>query len=247
MGIIDSKLNWGGALAKRSKIDMIVLHHAAAKNCTVYNIHQWHLANGWSGFGYHYFVRKDGRIFKGRPDDTIGSHAKGYNSTSLGLCFEGDFEKEIPTQAQIDAGIELVEYLKKKYNIKKVKGHGQLMSTSCPGKLFPIEKFIGEKENLILSFQRAVVADGIKLNQYGCDGKYGTETANAMRKCIVKRRLFYKYKNATKLLQRLLGVKQDGLCGKATEQAIRAFQKQNNLTIDGCCGEKTWKKLLKIS
>lgn len=246
MEIIDVKLNWGGALAKRSKIDMIVLHHAAAKNCTIYNIHQWHLANGWSGFGYHYFVRKDGRIFKGRPDDTIGSHAKGYNSTSLGICFEGDFEKEIPTQAQIDAGIELVEYLKKKYNIKKLKGHGELMASSCPGKLFPIEKFIGEKENLILSFQRAAVADGIKLKQYGCDGKYGTETANAMKQCVVKRRLFYKYKNTTKLLQRLLGVKQDGLCGKLTEQAIRAFQKQNNLTIDGCCGEKTWKKLLKI-
>lgn len=247
MEIIDVKLNWGGALAKRSKIDMIVLHHAAAQNCTIYNIHQWHLANGWSGAGYHYLIRKDGRIFRGRPDDTIGSHTKGYNSTSLGLCFEGDFEKEIPTQAQIDAGLELVAYLKKKYNIKKVKGHGELMASSCPGKLFPMEKFIGEKENLILSFQRAAVADGIKLKQYGCDGKYGAETEAAMKQCVVKRRLFYKYKNATKLLQRLLGITQDGLCGKETSDAIKNFQKKNNLTLDGCCGEETWQKLLKIS
>ena len=88
MEIIDAKLNWGGALAKRSKIDMIVLHHAAAKNATIYNIHRWHLANGWSGCGYNFFISKDGRIFRGRPEDTIGSHAKGYNSTSLGICFE---------------------------------------------------------------------------------------------------------------------------------------------------------------
>jgi hypothetical protein len=246
MEIIDSKLNWGGALAKRSKIDMIVLHHAAAKHCTIYNVHQWHLANGWSGCGYNYFIAKDGRIFRGRPDDTIGSHAKGYNSTSLGICFEGDFNKEMPTQEQIKSGIELVTYLKKKYNIKKIKGHGQLMGTDCPGKLFPIEQFIGEKENLILSFQRAAIADGIKLPTYGADGKYGDETANAMKQCVVKRRLFYKYKNATKLVQKLIGVKQDGLCGSTTSAAIKAFQEQNSLTPDGCCGEKTWRKLLKI-
>lgn len=246
MEIIESKLNWGGALAKRSKIDMIVLHHAAASNATIYNIHQWHLANNWSGCGYHYLIRKDGRIFRGRPDNTIGSHAKGYNSTSLGICFEGDFMKELPTQAQINAGLELISELKKKYDIKNVKGHGQLMNTSCPGNLFPMEQFIGEKENLILSFQRAAVADGIKLKQYGCDGAYGSETEAAMKQCVVKRRLFYKYKNATKLAQRLLGITQDGLAGKDTEAAIKNFQKKNNLTIDGCVGEKTWKKLLKI-
>jgi N-acetyl-anhydromuramyl-L-alanine amidase AmpD len=244
--IIDSKLNWGGALAKRSKIDMIVLHHAAATNCTVYNVHQWHLANGWSGCGYHYFIKKDGRIFKGRPDDTIGSHVKGYNSASLGICFEGDFDKEIPTQAQIDAGIKLVDHLKTKYNIKNIKSHGQLMQTTCPGKLFPMEYFIGKTENLILSFQRAAVADGIKLKQYGCDGKYGTETANAMKQCVVKRRLFYKYKNATSLVQRLLNVKQDGLCGSVTARAIKEFQQQKKLIVDGAVGEQTWKALLGI-
>lgn len=246
MEIIDSKLNWGGALAKRSKIDMIVLHHAAATNCTVYNVHQWHLANQWSGIGYHFFVKKDGRIFRGRPEDTIGSHTKGYNSTSLGVCFEGDFEKEMPTQIQIDAGIELVNHLKEKYAIKKVMGHGELMSTTCPGRLFPIERFINKKENLILSFQRAVVADGIKLKQYGCDGKYGTETANAMKQCVVKKRLFYKYKNATQLVQRLLNVKQDGLCGSVTTKAIKEFQKNKKLTVDGAVGEQTWKALLGI-
>jgi N-acetyl-anhydromuramyl-L-alanine amidase AmpD len=244
--IIEAKLNWAGSLAKRSTIDMIVLHHAAAKQCTIYNIHHWHLGNGWQGCGYHYFINKNGEIYQGRPDNAIGSHAKNYNSTSIGICFQGDFEKEIPTQTQIDAGLELIEYLKNKYNIKKIKGHGELMSTSCPGKLFPMEQFIGEKENLILSFQRAAIADKLKFPKYGADGHYGDETKAVMQKCIVKRRLLYKYANATKLVQRLLGVKQDGICGKNTEVAIKTFQKKNGLVVDGCVGLNTWLVLLGI-
>ncbi len=246
MQIIETKLNWAGALAKRSTIDMIVLHHAAASNCSIYQVHKWHLANSWSGVGYHYFINKRGEIFKGRPDNTIGSHAKGFNSTSIGVCFEGDFMKEAPSQAQIDAGLELVEYLKKKYGISKVKGHGELMATSCPGKLFPLERFKGIKENLVLSFQMATYADGFKFPKYGCDGTWGSETASVAEKCVVKKRILYKYKNATKLVQRLLGVEQDGKCGKITAQAIKEFQQKNGLEPDACCGLQTWKKLLGV-
>lgn len=247
MEIIETKLNWAGALAKRSTVDMIVLHHAAASNCSIYQVHKWHLANQWSGCGYHYFINKRGEIFKGRPDDTIGSHAKGFNSTSIGICFEGNFDKEAPSQVQIDAGIELVEYLKKKYGISKVNGHGELMATACPGKLFDIGKFRGEKENLVLSFQMAAYADGFKFPKYGCDGQYGGETEGIMKQCIVKRRLIHKYKNVTKLVQRLLGVEQDGKCGPITSQAIKDFQKKNGLDADGAVGPLTWKKLLGIN
>ena len=58
--------------------------------------------------------------------------------------------------------------------------------------------------------------------------------------------IFYKYKNSTKLVQRLLGIKQDGLAGKDTESAIKKFQKEKGLTIDGCVGLNTWIKLLNI-
>lgn len=247
MEIIETKLNWAGALAKRSTIDMIVLHHASATNCTIYNVHKWHLANGWSGCGYHYFINKRGEIYKGRQDDVIGSHAKGFNSTSIGICFEGNFDKEVPSQVQIDSGLELVEYLKKKYSISNVKGHGELMATACPGKLFPIERFRGIKENIVLSFQMAAYADGFKFPKYGCDGQYGSETENVMKQCIVKRRLIYKYKNATKLVQRLLNIEQDGKCGKITTDVIKEFQKKNGLEVDGAVGLLTWSKLLGIN
>lgn len=245
--IIDVKYDWAGALAKRSTIDMIVLHHADASKCSAKDVSWWHVMNGWSGIGYHYFVSKDGKIYKGRPDDTIGAHAQGYNSTSIGICFEGRYNKEIMPEAQLKAGKELVEYLKKKYNITTVKRHNDLMATNCPGSLFPFEEMVGgAKENLILSFQRAAIADGFKFKKYGADGKYGDETKIVMQKCVVKKRLLYKYSNATKLVQRLLGVKQDGICGKNTEATIKSFQKKHGLVVDGCVGLNTWLVLLGV-
>lgn len=247
MEIKEVKYDWTGSLAKRSTIDMIVLHHADAKSCSAKQIHWWHICRGYSGIGYHYFVNKQGEIYKGRPDNVIGAHAKGYNSTSIGICFEGAFTKETMPEAQVQAGKELVAYLKKKYNINKVKKHKDLMATDCPGSLFPFEEIVGqEEENLVLSFQRAATADGFKFPKYGCDGAYGDETKSVMEKCIVKKRLIYRYKNATRLVQRLLGIEQDGLCGKNTEAAIKKFQKENGLVVDGCCGLQTWLKLLNI-
>ena len=110
-----------------------------------------------------------------------------------------------------------------------------------------IEESQPQKENLVLSFQRAATADGFTFPKYGCDGEYGSETKSVMQQCVVKRRLVHKYKNATKLVQKILGIEQDGLCGPITDAAIKKFQQQNNLQVDGAVGEQTWKKLLGIN
>lgn len=252
MQINEVNYQWSGTLVKRTKTEMIVLHHAAAKSCTPQEVHKWHRNNGWSGIGYNFFIRKDGQIYRGRPENVVGAHAANYNSKSIGICFEGDFTVQTMPQAQLEAGKELVAYLKDKYKITNVKGHRDLMSTSCPGNNFPFDEIANAKqnvlvENLVLLFQRAAQADGHKFSQYGCDGIYGNETAQAMQKCVVKKRLIYKYKNCTRLVQRLLGIKEDGLCGQQTADAIKNFQKKNGLEVDGCCGPKTWKKLLGIN
>ena len=246
MKINEVKYQWAGELQKRNKTDLIVLHHAEASSCSAQNIHNWHLSNGWIGIGYHFLVRKDGSIYAGRPEWALGAHAKGYNDKSIGICFEGKFNKEMMSETQIKVGKELVEYLKKKYQITNVKRHSDLMVTDCPGSNFPFERITGVKENLILSFQQAAKADSFKFPQYGCDGKYGNETESVMKKCIIKKRLIHKYPNATKLVQRLLGVEQDGKCGSITTAAIKEFQKKNNLVADGCVGINTWKVLLGI-
>ena len=111
----------------------------------------------------------------------------------------------------------------------------------------PFIEYEETKKNLVLLFQKAAIADGVTLPKYGTDGEYGSETNAVMKKCIVKKRTTYEYKNCTRLVQKLLGIVQDGLCGPATDQAIKDFQKKNNLVVDGAVGEQTWKKLLGIN
>lgn len=44
-------------------------------------------------------------------------------------------------------------------------------------------------------------------------------------------------------LQAKLNLKADGIFGPKTELAVKAFQKANDLSVDGIVGAKTWSKL----
>lgn len=56
-------------------------------------VHQWHLDRGWSGCGYHYIIRRDGRLQRGRPLSKQGAHAgdNGHNKYSIGISFAGGY------------------------------------------------------------------------------------------------------------------------------------------------------------
>ena len=140
MNIIDVGLKFK-SLSYGNKPNKLVLHHAEASKCTVQDIHSWHLNNGWSGIGYHYFIRKDGSIYKGRPDGAIGAHCQGSNTGSLGICFEGNYMKETIPTAQYNAGIDLIKYLRGKYGNLTIYGHKELLATECPGANFPLADF----------------------------------------------------------------------------------------------------------
>ena len=246
MNIIQSNLTFK-SMTKRTKTDLIVLHHAAAKSCSVQDVHRWHLDRGWSGIGYHFFVRKDGTVWRGRPEDRVGAHTVDFNARSIGICFEGNFELEPISDFQKAAGFELIAYLKGKYPIKDIKGHGELKATACPGKHFPLaEMKTGQaqstQENRVHQFQLAAIADGFKLDKYGADGMWGAETESVAKVAIVKKRLTYKYKNLTKLVQKAVGVTVDGLCGKDTVAAIKTWQKERGLVVDGQWGINCWNK-----
>ena len=143
MNIIETNLEFG-TLSKRSSTKRIILHHAAM-NGSVEAVHNVHKAKGWSGIGYHFYVRKDGKIYRGRPEWAIGAHASGSNYNSLGICAEGNFENETMSDAQKNSIKELVAYLKNKYKITTVVRHRDVGSTACPGKNYPFDEIVNGK------------------------------------------------------------------------------------------------------
>lgn len=141
MNIIDVGLKFNGAFTYGNVPNKIVLHNADASSCTIEEINEWHKNNGWIGCGYHFLVRKDGSIYKGRPENVIGAHCQGSNTGSIGICFEGNYMTESMPQVQYNTGIELLKYLFNKYGVLAIYGHKELYNTDCPGTNFPLDDF----------------------------------------------------------------------------------------------------------
>jgi N-acetylmuramoyl-L-alanine amidase len=81
--------------------------------------------------GYHYFIKKDGTIQPGRDLSTIGSHCRGYNLHSIGICLSGKYNFK---EAQFEALRKLVDKLQHiAGGSLEVKGHCDLDThKTCP-------------------------------------------------------------------------------------------------------------------
>lgn len=155
----------------------IVVHHTAGHDVSAVTIDGYHARQGYGvvidapaslveeyverGFarapggvvvsiGYHYLIRADGGVEKGRPDFVRGAHCnrKNMNFNSIGIALTGNFDTADnpsgakgytePTDAQLKALKELLYYLMEIYQIprKQVILHRQVAATRCPGDRF---------------------------------------------------------------------------------------------------------------
>lgn len=136
--IVETDLDFS-SLTERDVTDMIVIHHTGCNDidASAEQIHGWHINNGWAGIGYHFVIRKDGTIERGRPEWAVGSHAYGENSHTIGIHLSGDFTQAYPTTEQVEKCALLIANLCEDYGIptdrEHIVGHGELMSTDCPG------------------------------------------------------------------------------------------------------------------
>lgn len=142
MNIITLNLPTNGSFKRRNSTDEIILHHAEAKSASVEEVNRWHLERGWTGIGYHFYIRKDGRIYRGRPEWAVGAHAQGHNSRSVGICVEGAYMTETMPKTQFDALVWLVREEMAKYPGAKVLRHRDVNSTDCPGTNYPWEALL---------------------------------------------------------------------------------------------------------
>mgnify|MGYP000902478977 CR=1 FL=1 len=154
MIIINELYNWARTNFVTQTPDTIVLHHALSPSCTAQDVHRWHLDRGWMGIAYHYFIRKDGSIYRGRQEIHQGGGLYGNENTgAIQICLEGCYtdygsltEKAVP-QVQMNALVELCHDILQRQNIKAIKRHADYDSAKkeskdCPGKYFPWANFL---------------------------------------------------------------------------------------------------------
>lgn len=258
-----------GSLSSRASTRRIILHHAEASTCSPQQIHAWHKNNGWSGAGYHFLVRKDGNVYRLRPEWALGAHASGNNSDSIGICFEGSFMRETMGQKQIEAGQALIAYLKGKYGISKVQRHKDVCSTDCPGTNFPFAAIVnGANYTSEVKTTTAPKQDDGKLEE---DGVIGYLTAKRWQEIVgspyhdgvfsgqisscqkyhpsVIACTYDRYgSESIRIIQRICGVDNvDGLWGRDTSTAIQQHLKHagHDIEVDGVFGPLSAKALQK--
>lgn len=97
--------------------------------------------NGWSDVGYHYFIRRDGTIEKGRPDYRVGAHVGANNTGNLGICMAGGLKEGTQepednfTDAQYTSLTKLLTELHREYPDAEVRGHNEFpryYNRGCP-------------------------------------------------------------------------------------------------------------------
>tara|TARA_R100001460_G_scaffold101352_2_gene145283 strand:- start:338 stop:868 length:531 start_codon:yes stop_codon:yes gene_type:complete len=171
------------------KINKLIIHCSATRegeDIDAATIKRWHLRRGWKDIGYHFIIRLDGTIELGRMIDVVGSHTKGENTNSIGICYIGGVEnfrtdgeykaKDTRTEKQKESIITLLRALKLIYKDASIHGHSEYANKACPS--FDAAK---EYKNLKLNTN-----DGLYINKlarvinwlYGLYKNYSKSNSN---------------------------------------------------------------------
>jgi len=140
---IVSRAEWGAVAAKShsklhaDRVTMIVLHHTTGVftgRGTVQAIQRFHMGpdRKWADIGYSFLVAPTGEIFEGRGWDYTGAHARGHNSTSIGIAYIGDGRQSVPDAAKVSI-LRLSVEADRRFGVLRRVGHRDVGSTVCPG------------------------------------------------------------------------------------------------------------------
>lgn len=128
-----------------TRIENFVVHHSASnpKTTTAAVIKGWHTdpkkpGGPFSDIGYNYVIEGNGKLVVGRPIPVVGSHAKGVNRISIGVCVVGDNTKPefAWSEEQIDSLVDLYLSTVVLFPNIQLRGHRDVMPkgyTECPG------------------------------------------------------------------------------------------------------------------
>ncbi len=124
----------------KRKINKIIIHCSATPpdmDVDSKRVDEWHKQRGWSGIGYHFFIKRDGQIEIGRPLEKSGAHTLGENKNSIGICYAGGVDEDMcpkdnRTSSQIASFLLLLRLLKNIFPKAIIHGHRDFSSKACP-------------------------------------------------------------------------------------------------------------------
>jgi hypothetical protein len=222
-------------------IDTVFLHCDASSNpnTTVYDIHQWHLNQGWSGCGYHCYNTHNGVMQQGRDFEMVGAHASGYNTGSLGISLNGlkvsDFN-----DVQFDRLRTFCNEINAAYGGKmRFRGHREVAAKDCP--VFDYRAVLGLDGN---GYMTGTI--GVTPEPSEPDSKIPmvAVTANLAQVGIGDKHPHVKWLQALLNAEGFQCGTPDGIFGRNTDACVRSFQKANGILDDGIVGSVTWARLI---
>lgn len=136
-------------------INKLVIHCSATKGSMTKvdakEIDRWHRMRGFLSIGYHYVIKRDGTVETGRPLETVGAHAAGHNTDSIGICLiggvaeDGKTPEDNFTDKQWAALKGLLTDLLAQFPGAEVLGHKDLprVAKACPS--FDVRKWVAKE------------------------------------------------------------------------------------------------------
>jgi len=131
---------------KTHEIEFITIHHGGVEFLndqdpvsSVRNLQTWSREEKqWVDIPYHFMIDLEGAIYEARPLNIPGDTNTEYDPTNHALVeIMGNYEIQELNENQLKSLIDLIKFLKNKYNVPvdKIKTHKDYTSqTVCPGK-----------------------------------------------------------------------------------------------------------------
>lgn len=93
---------------------------------------KWHRQRGWSGVGYHFFIKKDGTLQAGRHLERVPAAQAGHNRGTIAICLHG-LNEDLFTESQFRTLKQLARDINLSYNGRVTfHGHKEVSAKSCP-------------------------------------------------------------------------------------------------------------------
>lgn len=94
-------------------------------------INDWHHKRWGTSIGYHFYIRKDGTLEKGRNLEIVPAAQQGHNSGTIAICLGGLREEKF-TQKQFDTLKELCNQIHAELPLATFHGHKEVAAKECP-------------------------------------------------------------------------------------------------------------------